>query len=162
MRTESNFAKLREQIKDIKIAMLTTVDDQGDLRSRPMATLAVGDDGDLWFFTRVDTPKVEETQRDHRVNVTYAAPGVHRYVSVSGRAELVYDREKIRALWRPEHRLYFPEGRDDPALAMLRVTPFAAEFWCSPPTVVGRALHLVKTLITGQSPRVGSHEKLAF
>lgn len=71
-------------------------------------------------------------------------------------------REQIAKLWRTEHRLYFPEGRDDPALAMLRVTPYAAEYWCAPPTVVGRALHLVKSLLAGQGPQVGSHEKLAF
>jgi general stress protein 26 len=162
MRTQSNFATLREQIKDIKIAMLTTVDDQGDLRSRPMATLEVGDDGDLWFFTRVDAPKVEETERDHRVNVSYAAPNSNRYVSVSGRAELVYDRARIDKLWRPEFRLYFPEGRDDPSIVLLRVTPFAAEYWCAPTTAVGRALHYLKTLLAGEKPQVDQHAKLAL
>lgn len=162
MPTDNNFAKLRQQIKDIKIAMLTTVDDDGDLRSRPMATLEVEDDGDLWFFTRIDSPKVEQTEREHRVNIAYAAPGANRYVSVSGRAELVYDRAKINKLWRPEFRLYFPEGRDDPSLVMLRVIPYAAEYWCSPATAIGRALHFVKTLVAGERPQVGQHAKLAF
>jgi general stress protein 26 len=162
MRTESTIDRLREQIKDIKIAMLTTVDDDGDLRSRPMATLEVEDDGDLWFFTRIDSPKVEETEREHRVNVAYAAPSANRYVSVSGRAELVYDRARINKLWRPEFRLYFPEGRDDPSLVMLRVTPHAAEYWCAPATSIGRALHFVKTMLAGERPQVGQHAKLAF
>lgn len=162
MRAKSSYTKLREQIADIRVAMLTTVDELGDLRSRPMATLELGDDGDLWFFTRCDAPKVEETEREHRVNVAYAAPPSHRYVSVSGRAQLVHDREKIRRLWRPAHRLYFPDGPDDPALALLCVTPKFAEFWCTPPTLLGRAVHLLRTALAGQSPQPGSHEKLAF
>ena len=162
MRVKSSFSKLREQISDIEVAMLTTIDELGDLRSRPMATLHVGDDGDLWFFTHVDTAKVEETEREHRVNLAYAAPTSHRYVSVSGRARLVHDREKIRRLWRAAHRLYFPEGPDDPALALLCVTPQCAEYWCTPPTWLGRAVHLVKTALAGRPPEVASHEKLAF
>lgn len=162
MRTESTFATLREQIEDIKIAMLTTVDDDGDLRSRPMATLEVEDDGDLWFFTRIDSPKARETQRERRVNVAYAAPSANRYVSVSGRAELVYDRARIDKLWRPEFRLYFPEGRDDPSLVLLRVTPDAAEYWCAPATAVGRALHFIRSVVAGRRPQVGQHAKLAF
>lgn len=162
MRAKSSFTRLREQIEGIEVAMLTTVDEHGDLRSRPMATLEIGDDGDLWFFTRVDTPKVDETQREHRVGLAYAAPASHRYASVTGRAQLVHDREKIRRLWRPSHRLYLPEGREDPALALLCVTPQFAEYWCAPPTWIGRALHLARTLLAGQPPQLSSHEKLAF
>ena len=58
MRVKSSLTKLREQITDIRVAMLTTVDEFGDLRSRPMATLEIGDDGDLWFFTAASAPKV--------------------------------------------------------------------------------------------------------
>ena len=49
-----NTKKLRELIKDIKYAMLTTTEDDGTLRSRPMATLQTEFDGDLWFFTGAD------------------------------------------------------------------------------------------------------------
>jgi general stress protein 26 len=35
---EENVKKLREMIKGIEFAMLTTIEDDGSLRSRPMAT----------------------------------------------------------------------------------------------------------------------------
>lgn len=42
---------LRELIKDIDMAMLTTATEEG-LVSRPMKTQEVEFDGDLWFFTK--------------------------------------------------------------------------------------------------------------
>src|SRR5215213_6569808 len=85
--------KLNLLIKDIKIAMLTTVD-QGVLRSRPMATQETDFDGELWFFTSRQTHNAEEIEKDKRVNVAYAEPDDNRYVSMSGTAELVDDRAK--------------------------------------------------------------------
>ena len=80
--------KLGELIEDIKIAMLTTVEEDGSLRSRPMGTQQVEFDGDLWFFTGQSTAKVDEIQQDQHVNISYANPDDNRYVSVSGRARL--------------------------------------------------------------------------
>src|SRR5262245_12988068 len=91
--------KLQAMIKGIKVAMLTTVDEDGALRSRPMVTQDVDFDGDLWFFTGAHAPKVVEVEREEQVNVTYASPSDNRYVSVSGRAELVVDRDKIEEMW---------------------------------------------------------------
>ena len=57
--------KLSEMIKDIEIAMLTTAEPDGSLRSRPMATQQFEFDGDLWFFTRASSPKVDEIEHEH-------------------------------------------------------------------------------------------------
>jgi general stress protein 26 len=70
--------KLGEMIKEIEVAMLTTVDDDGTLRSRPMVTQKTDFDGDLWFFTRADSPKVDEVRRAEAVNLSYATPAKDR------------------------------------------------------------------------------------
>jgi general stress protein 26 len=88
--------KLGEMIGDIKVAMLTTSEPDGTLRSRPMMTQQAEFDGDLWLYTSASAPKAIELQNDHRVNVSYADPGSQRYVSVSGTASLVRDRNKIQ------------------------------------------------------------------
>ncbi len=92
--------KLRDLTKDVHIAMLTTVDAAGSLRSRPMGCQAVDADGALWFFTEADAEKVDEVQREQQVNVAYSHPS-DRWVSVSGTATLVRDRQKMRELWNP-------------------------------------------------------------
>src|SRR5690242_20494485 len=106
--------KLAKLIKGIKIAMLTTTCDDGTMRSRPMATQRTPFDGELWFFTDDESPKVAEIRKDQHVNVSYADADSNTYVSVSGRAMLVKDRAKAKELWNPLYKAWFPEGLDDP------------------------------------------------
>src|SRR4051794_36880024 len=77
---DESMKKLGSLIKDIRVAMLTTVDEEGHLHSRPMATQETEFDGTLWFFTRADSPKVGEIDREQRVNVSYADSHRRHYV----------------------------------------------------------------------------------
>jgi general stress protein 26 len=155
---QENVEKLRELMKDIDFAMLTTVDDDGTLRSRPMSTQEAEFDGDLWFFTSADTGKVYDIARENQVNVAYARPDKHTYVSVSGTARLVKDRAKMEELWSPAYKAYFPKGLDDPELSLLKVEVEKAEYWESHgliPTVIG----FVRAM-AGQESELGENEKL--
>ena len=152
--------KLRELINDIDIAMLTTVDDDGTLRSRPMGTQKAEFDGDLWFLTRVDTAKVDEIQRESRVNVSYAKPDKNRYVSVSGTAVLVNDKARIDAFWEPIYKAYFPEGKDDPRLRLLKVRVEKAEYWTTD-NLIATVIGFAKAM-AGQESDLGENEKLTL
>lgn len=157
---KEEFQKLQEMIKGIRIAMLTTVDDDGTLRSRPMATHDMEFDGDLWFFTQEHSAKVEEVQREHQVSVSYSDADKQRFVSVSGRAVLVTDPAKIRELWTPYLKAWFPKGIDDPELALLKVSVEKAEYWEGPASKIVQLLGFAKAALTGQQYDVGEHEKL--
>jgi general stress protein 26 len=74
--------KLGELIHDIKFAMLTSTHTDGSLHSRPMATQQVEFDGNLWFFTGLNSEKVRELESNPEVNLSYSAPDAQRYVSV--------------------------------------------------------------------------------
>jgi general stress protein 26 len=143
-------AKLTEFIKDIRIAMLTTQTPEGSLRGRPMATQEAPFDGDLWFFTSAASPKVDEIEEEHHVQLSYASPEDNRYVSVSGRATVVRDRAKAEELWSPAMKAWFPDGLDDPDLALLRVQVEGAEYWDSPSSTMVHIVGLVKAVSTGQ------------
>jgi general stress protein 26 len=121
--------KVRKVIRSVRVAMLTTVAADGSLRSRPMATREEDFDGEIWFFTRFHSPKSDEIQENQKVNVAYVSPKNDRYVSISGTASLVRDPEKVKELWRGELKAWFPEGRKDPELALLKVTVSKAEYW---------------------------------
>ena len=76
--------KLREIIKAVDFCMLTTVDEHGDLHSRPMSNNRdVEFDGDLWFFTYGLSHKADEVGRIPNVNVSFADVGNHQYVSMT-------------------------------------------------------------------------------
>ena len=121
--------KLRKLIKGARFAMLTTVAGDGTLRSRPMATLKVPFEGDLWFFTRASAPKTEEIRDNDRVNVSYSADGENRYLSISGTASVARDGDRIAKYWSGRLKSWFPEGKKDPDLALLRVRVDRAEYW---------------------------------
>ena len=79
---DPNAGKLYELIKDVKIAMMTTVDTDGTLHSRPMHNQEADEHGDLWFFTQIQSPKTTELSRDSEVNLAYSDPSSQTYVSV--------------------------------------------------------------------------------
>lgn len=152
--------KLGELIKEINIAMLTTIEADGALRSRPMATQQSEFDGDLWFFLGTSSPKAQEIRNDPRVNLSYAQPDDQRYVSVSGRGELVRDQAKMKELWNPLFKAWFPDGLEDPDLALLKVNVEQAEYWDSPSSTFVTLVGFAKALVTGQRAEVGENAKL--
>jgi general stress protein 26 len=161
---ENDLQKLRELVKGIDFCMLTTIGEGGDLHSRPMSSNGdIDPNGDIWFFTNASSHKVSEIAKLPRVNVSFADPDNHRYVSVSGTAQLVRDRAKIDELWRPEFKMWFPEGKDDPDVALLRVSLERAEYWDSPSAIgyaLGYALGFVSSLVTGKQPELGENRKV--
>ena len=140
--------------------MMTTAEEDGTLRSRPMATQQVEFDGDLWFFTNANAPKVDEVQHNQHVNLSYAEPNDQKYVSVSGKAQLVRDRQKIEELWNPLFKAWFPQGLDDPDLALLKVSLDKAEYWDSPSSKVVRLVGFLKAVVTGKPIDAGDNEKI--
>ena len=152
--------KIGEMMKDIKFAMLTTIDESGSLRSRPMATQNKEFDGDLWFFTRASAPKVEEVEREHHVNVSYSHPEDQRYISLSGQAKLVRDQAKNEELWTMAMKAWFPKGPEDPETALLKVTVDKAEYWETPGSAVVHLVGFVKATVTGKPYHPGENEKV--
>ncbi|MGZ5170351.1 MAG: pyridoxamine 5'-phosphate oxidase family protein [Burkholderiales bacterium] len=158
--SQEDYAKVHELVGEIKVAMMTTMDD-GIMRSRPLQTLRFDAEGVLWFFTSQSSPKVTEAQAEGwEVNLSYAHPGKHHYVSISGRAELTRDRDQMKALWTKWVEVWFPKGIDDPDLALLRVQMEQAEYWDAPGSAIGRLYALTKALSTGDKSALGENEKL--
>ena len=73
------------------------------------------------------SPKAQEIRNDPRVNLSYAQPDDQRYVSVSGRGELVRDPAKMKELWNPLFKAWLPDGRVDHDLALLHVNVYHAQ-----------------------------------
>ncbi|THJ65079.1 general stress protein [Arthrobacter echini] len=149
-----------KEVKDIlgkaDIAILTTVNADGQLVSRPLALQAKDFDGDLWFFTEDPSPKADEIRANPQVNVS-ASTG-KGYVSVAGTATLSKDQAKIDELWDPSVSAWFENGRDDPAVALIHVDADTAEYWSMDAPRVVSAVKMVKGLVTGSQPDVGNND----
>jgi general stress protein 26 len=127
-----NWARAQELIREIEIALLTTLDEDGHLHARPIQTLKIEGHEALWFFTDWSSPKVNEVTHDLRVGLTYADTAKRHYVAVSGTGRVFRNAEKARELWRMEQRAFYPDGPQDARLALLRVGIERAEYWIAP------------------------------
>lgn len=154
---QQHIAQLAALIKDVEVAMFTTTGVDGRLYSRPLGTQEVEFDGDLWFATSADSPKIAEIALNPRVNVAYASPSKNSYVSVAGTARVVDDRAKVEELWSPAMKLFFPEGKDDPNLRLIHVRAESAEYWDGPGTLLGRALSFVLSAVQDEPSRLADN-----
>lgn len=160
MAYESDLSRLNDLIAGIDIAMLTTRDDDGTLRSRPMGTQSKGEfNGTLYFFTDIRSHKAMEIDEDSDVNVAYSNPAEHQYASLSGVARLTQDQDRLEQHWQPALKTWFPQGLESPYLALLSVEVSKAEFWDAynkPATLLAMA----RALITGKQARLGDDKRL--
>jgi general stress protein 26 len=153
--------KIYEKIKGIKIAMLTTADrSSGMLHSRPMATHETESDGTLWFFTYANSEKADEVQQQSKVNVSYSDPVKDVYVSVSGEAEIVEDKERMKEMWTPFLKAWFPDGLDTQNIGLLKVKITEAEYWDAHENRMVKMLKYAKSILKGQPGNAGEHEKV--
>jgi len=154
--------RLSQLIQDIHIGMLTTADEDGTLRSRPMAYQhpAEGFDGVIRFLTSAASYKVAEIERKHQVNVAFSNPKSQDYVSISGAATLSRDHAKITELWNPLYKAWFPDGLNDPDIALLIIPIERAEYWAPVNGVTVQLLGFVKSALTGAPASGGEHEVL--
>jgi general stress protein 26 len=158
----SELKKLYDLIENIEIAMMTTRRADGHLESRAMANQRRADGADLWFVTLDDTAKVRDLGFDAHVNLAYYKDRTREWISVSGTAVLSRDRAKIRELYAPDWKMWFPEGddprhgtADDPRMVLIGVTVHAAVFLevNKPAPVV--LFEMAKGWVTGQQPDIG-------
>jgi general stress protein 26 len=120
--------RLRKLIKGARVVMMTTLAGDGRFRSRPMMPGSF-DEGALWFLTRVPSAKTTDIADNQRVNLAYASPKNDRYVSISGAASIQRDAGRVKDLWEREHKAWFPGGKTDPELGVLRVQVDQVEYW---------------------------------
>ena len=159
---KSELSRLYEQIDDIEIAMMTTRRADGHLQSRAMATQRRADGADLWFVSLEGTAKLGDLETDPHVNLAYYKDRTREWISVSGIAHITRDRAKIRELYAPDWKVWFPDDGDarhgtpdDPRMVLIGVDVHAAVFLevNKPQPVV--LFEMVKGWVTGSQPDIG-------
>lgn len=148
---EKAIQKIAEDIEGINVAMVTTIGEDGELHSRPMTAQRMRFDGDLWFLTAANSGKAMELANDPHINVAFADPKTHRYVSISGHAHVELDKRKVQELWRLRYRAWFPDGLSDPELALIKVTPVSAQYWDASNSRFVQLIGQLRAMATGRA-----------
>ncbi len=132
MSKQDNMDKVQEIIKDVKFAMMSTVNKKGDLHAWPMTTneTSLGAK-EIWFVGDKTSDIVKDIQDNKQIGLTYASKDAKNYVSISGNAELVDDQAKIEELWSVVDNAFFEQGKEDPNVQLIKVVPHGIECWIS-------------------------------
>ena len=159
---ESNAAieKLKELAEKIKVCMLCTKLAVAPFSTRPMGLSEVDADGKLWFLSASTSNKNQEIKQDEKVQLIFSDPGGSHFLSIFGEADIYDDEKSIEKAWTPLAKAWFPEGKDDLNLTVIKVHPLDAYYW---DTKNGKMISLIKiatAAFTGNTSDVGVQGKL--
>ena len=148
--TNDSIDTVRDIIKGTRIAMLTHVDDEGRLVSKPMATQEVDFDGTVRFIAERSSDQALSIAQRPDVNVAYSGDGA--WVSLSGKAHIVNDTDKLRELWGTFTGSWLEGGPENPNNIIIQVEGETAEYWDSPGgSKVTQVANLIKSKVTGET-----------
>jgi len=136
-------SKAIEKIKELaedKICMFCTYENN-QIVSRPMSTQRIDDDGSIWFLSRKDSNKNLQIEDNHDIYLMYLDTGKQHFLSLNGTARILNDRSLIEDLWTPIAKAWFTEGKDDPEITVIKVSPEEGHYW---DTKNGRLVSMIK------------------
>lgn len=160
LHNEDAIKKIKDFVDDIKICMFCTKVTDLPFRTRPMATLDVDDEGNLWFFSAKSSDKNDEIKNNDTVQLLYSKNSDSHFLTITGKAQIVKDQKKKDELWNSLAKTWFPEGKEDPDLSLVKVKPGEAHYW---DTINGKMITLLKmatSTVTGNPANIGVEGKL--
>jgi general stress protein 26 len=136
--------KIRELADEAGSCFFCTASDGLNLEARPMSVQEVDEAGNLWFLSADDSHKNAEVARDPMVKLFFQGSAHSDFMELTGVASVCHDREKIEEYWSPVIKTWFTEGKDDPRISVIKVTPLDGYYW---DTKHGHAVAGIKMLI---------------
>lgn len=157
MASENDVERVWELVEKIGICMLASRDGK-DIRSRPMAASVDRSEPAVYFLTDAQSHKDEEVRADPSVDLAFADISGQKYVSISGHATVLNDREKIRELWSTPAKAWWNDP-EDPQIRVLKVSPKDAQYWDAPGTTVS-VIKMAAAAVSDSRPSMGANAKV--
>ena len=155
-------ARLWDLIEDNPTCMMVSESASGGLHGRPMRAIPDREAGVLWFYTRMSSGKSAELEKDGEVCLCFADPRASDYVSLTGRATLSTDRDRIKAHWNRFVDAWFPEGPEGADVGMIRVEAERGEYWDGESSDVLNALKMLMASERDVEPDLGENRKVGL
>ena len=99
------------------------------LESRPMGAAQVDESGDIWFFSAKSSNKNRQIQTDPEAHLMFIEAGKQHYLSLTTQVEIVEDQQKVNELWNDFMKAWFPGGKQDPEISLLRASVVEGHYW---------------------------------
>jgi general stress protein 26 len=152
--TQDVHKKLFYLLHDFQNAMLATRSQDHAVHARPMRVAKLEDNGDLYFVTSKDSAKIQEIMRNAEVTAIFQDNS--KFVTMTGTASILHDRQLIESLWSEAWKVWFPEGKNDPAICIIKIETSQAEYWDNEGLEgLSYAFAAVKAYVSGERPDIG-------
>lgn len=136
--------------------LMLGLDGVEDGHVRPMTAQVEGDFGPIWVFTSTDNGLVKLVAENRRAIAAFTSKGHDLFASIKGELRIHQDRAVIDRLWNPFVAAWYPGGKDDPNLVLLRLDAERAEIWLNEASLIAG----VKMLL-GINPQKDYHDNVA-
>jgi general stress protein 26 len=137
------------------MTMMLGLDGVEDGHARPMTAQFEEDRSPIWFFTSKDNGIVQSLSEGQRAIATFASKGHDLFATVHGTLSIDNSRATIDRLWNRFVAAWYPGGKDDPKLALLRLDAESAEVWLNESSVFAGA-----KLLLGIDPKKSYRDKV--
>jgi general stress protein 26 len=159
MNKKDSIDRVWDIIEKAGVCMLTT-QFIGGLRARPLEARPDRNGGSIFFVTDIHSSKEDEIKTAPDVGLVFIDSSSKAYLSITGRASVMRDVEKTKAVWRKTDGVWWPGGPSDPDVCLLRIEPLTAELWDGPASAAATAFEFAKARLTGEEPNVGENRKV--
>ena len=155
--------RLWDEIEKRRTGMLGLMADGQHFQ--PMTAFREEETGTIWFFTRDDTDLARDVASPGGQSAMfhYGSKDQHVWACVAGQLSVQgQDREIIDRYWNPVLAAWYPDGKDDPHLTVLRFDAEEARVWVQKGGLMRFAFEIAKANATGTRPDLGERRDLNF
>lgn len=128
--------------------------------TQPMTAFVERDQGQIWFFTRADTGLAREVGAGSTAMFIFQQRELQ--ACIGGELTLSHDEARIAKYWNAVIAAWYPQGREDPSLTLLRLDCADAEVWISQVGPARFAWEIAKANATKHEPQLGGKANLHF
>ena len=150
---EAKFWKALKKDMTVMIGLPGVEDSAG----QPMTAQLDGDGpGPIWFFTSSDTDLAQAVAAGRPAIVTFADKGHDLFATLRGQLSTSNDRAMVDRLWNPFVAAWYPGGKEDPKLRLLRFDGEHAQVWLNE-----NSLFAGVKMLLGHDPKKDYADKVA-
>lgn len=154
-------SKFKELVQHQSVCHFATALQSPPAVTRPMSVQKVCDQGNFWFLSSADSNKNSQIITDPRVQLYFSNTDKYEFLTVYGKATITRDRDKIDELWNDIAKAWFPQGKNDPNVTVIKLAPEQGFYW---DTKDGKIVSMIKILIsaaTGKTLQEGVEGTIA-
>jgi len=141
--------KLKELSESARICMFCTNLTELPMNSRPMSLQECDQEGNLWFISSAESNKNFEIEEENKVQLYFMNNGSAEYLSIYGKAFIYKDKNTIEEKWSSLANAWFEDGKDDPKVTIIRVTPVETYYWDTKAAKFISMLSFIAAAVTG-------------